>query len=296
MGVDNRMTVGADRDSLLKSAQAEDWRERAQIRLERAVLIERHWGAITARMLALAGLKYGDRVLDVGTGHGEPALAAARVVGTEGQVVGIDLSPEMIEVARRRADLVHERGVEWIVQDAEQLDLPPETFDVALSRNSMMFLPHPDQAVHRIRDALVPDGRFVLAVVGPESTQPQWTLTVTAIADALGVAQPAPGRVGQPGVYSLSDGSVLAKLLSDAGFTGVVVEASQLVYDFSSPDEVVSWHSINPTIMNLFAGQSDENRQRAWSAVVAAAAARGDPDGHVRIASTILYAYGTRPH
>jgi enediyne biosynthesis protein CalE5 len=288
------MNVGEQRDQALKAAQAEDWRERAQVRLERASLIERQWGQITDHLLRIADVRSGDRVLDVGTGHGEPAITAARTVGPGGHVVGLDLSPEMIEVARRRAGLEGVAGVDWQVQDAERLDLAAESFDVVLSRNCLMFLPHPDRAAERFRDVLVDGGRFALAVVGPERTQPQWTMTVNAIAETLGVELPPPGEVGKPGVYSLSDESVLRRLLGDAGFADVVVETRELVYDFASPEEVVTWHSINPTIMGLFAGHSEDRRQRAWQAVVDAAAARACADGHVRIPSQILYACGAR--
>jgi enediyne biosynthesis protein CalE5 len=288
------MNLSEERDIALKAAQAEDWRERAQIRLERASLIERQWGPITARLLEIAAVGAGDRVLDVGTGHGEPAITAARLVGPTGHVVGLDLSPEMIEVARRRAGLEGVHGVDWQVQDAEQLALGDESFDIVVSRNSLMFLPHPGRAARRIRDVLVDGGRFALAVVGAEPTQPQWTMTVDAIATTLQVEPPPPGEVGRPGVYSLSDEAVLAQLFDDAGFEEVAVETRELVYDFASPDEVVTWHSINPTIMGLFAGQSEVRRQMAWRAVVDAAAARAQADGHVRIASQILYACGAK--
>ncbi|HTX07350.1 MAG TPA: methyltransferase domain-containing protein [Solirubrobacteraceae bacterium] len=288
------MSIAGERDKQLKEAQAEDWRERAATRLERAALIERHWGEITAHLLAITGVQAGDRVLDVGTGHGEPALTAAGLVGWVGRVVGVDLSPEMIAVAKQRAALEHIEGVEWMVQDAERLDFAPASFDVVVSRNALMFLPHPQLAVSRIRDVLAPGGRFALAVVGPEPTQPQWTMTVTAIVEALGVAPPPPGAVGQPGVYSLSDPELLSTLLGDAGFDDVTIETRELVYDFSSPAEVVTWHEINPTIMSLFAGQSQERRSQAWGAVIAAATARAGSDGHVRIPSQILYASGRR--
>jgi SAM-dependent methyltransferase len=215
-------------------------------------------------------------------------------VGRAGHVTGLDLSPEMIDVARRRAALATVEGVEWLVQDAEQLDLPGSTFDVVLSRNSLMFLPHPERAIERIHGLLVDGGRFALAVVGPEPTQPQWTMTVTAIADTLGIEPPPPGEVGKPGVYSLSDDVVLGSLLRDASFQQVTVETRDLVYDFSSPDEVLTWHSINPTIMGMLARHPAQRQRDAWQAVVDAAAGRADPDGHVRIASQILYAYGER--
>jgi ubiquinone/menaquinone biosynthesis C-methylase UbiE len=288
------MSLGEEHADRVKVAQAAHWRDRAAIRLERADLIERHWARITARLLEIVNLRDGDRVLDIGTGHGEPAITMAAVVGGGGRVVGIDLSPEMIEVAQRRAELAGVQEVEWLVQDAEKLDVQPGSFDAAVARNSLMFLPEPERAIALIFDALRPGGRFALAVVGPEKTQPQWTMTIEAIARSLEIAPPR-GEVGQPGVYSISDRDLLERLLRGPGFTDVAIEESELVYDFTAPPEVVAWHAINPTIMSMFAGQPEGLVQAAWQAVVDAATSRADPDGHVRISSQILYASGARP-
>src|SRR4051812_11484363 len=100
-------------------------------------LFERGAGAVTARLLELAGLRAGHAVLDVGCGQGEPALAAAEAVGPRGRVLGVDLSPRMVAVARRRA-----RGrpnVTFRVADVEAVDLPARSFDVVLSRWGLMF-------------------------------------------------------------------------------------------------------------------------------------------------------------
>jgi SAM-dependent methyltransferase len=288
------MSVGEGRADRLKQAQALDWRDRAAIRLERAGLIERHWGPLTTRLIEIVNLGAGAIALDVGTGHGEPAITMASIVGVGGRVLGIDLSPEMIEVAQHRAAIAGVQNVEWLVQDAEKLDVDAGSFDAVVARNSLMFLPEPGRAIDLIFDALRPGGRFALAVVGPENTQPQWTMTIEAIARSLQVAPPR-GEVGQPGVYSISDPDVLERLLRAPGFTAVRIERSELIYDFSSPQEVVTWHAINPTIMSMFAGQPEARVRAAWQAVVDAAASRADSDGHVRISSQILYASGTRP-
>jgi ubiquinone/menaquinone biosynthesis C-methylase UbiE len=279
----------------VKAAQAQQWRSRSAVRLERAELIERHWAPITRELLAQAGVSAGAHVLDVGTGHGEPALTAARVVGSRGRVVGVDLSPEMIEVAKIRAH--HSVGdfVEWRVDDAERLDLTDASFDAVLCRNSLMFVPDPELAVRRMLAVLRPGGTAAVAVVGPEPTQEQWTMTVDAIVTSLGVPRPPAGAVGEPGVYSVSDAALLERLFSRAGFGAVEVTAQRLVYDFHRPQEVVEWHEINPTIMGLFEGQSQDAADAAWRAVVDAARERADVDGHVRIPSEILYARGRRP-
>jgi ubiquinone/menaquinone biosynthesis C-methylase UbiE len=80
---------------------------------------ERGAVAVTTRLLELAELRPGQVVLDVATGHGEPALTAARLVGPTGRVVGVDIASEMLAIARRRAAGVD--NVELIESDLESL-------------------------------------------------------------------------------------------------------------------------------------------------------------------------------
>ena len=278
----------------LKAEQASQWQAGAPVRLQRAELIEKHWGSISSELLSRARLVAGARLLDVGTGHGEPALAGARIVGPTGHVIGVDLSQDMLEAARARAADAGIENVTWVEQDAEELDLRAGTFDAAVSRNSMMFLPRPERAMRRVLEHLRPGGRFVVGVVGPEETQEQWTMTVDAIVTSLGIPPPPRGKLGEPGVYSLSSAEVLTSLLERAGYVDVRIELEELVYDFAMPEEVVTWHEINPTIVGLIAGRSEPDVRAAWRAVVKAARTRIDPDGHVRIPSQMIYAVGQR--
>jgi SAM-dependent methyltransferase len=230
----------------------------------------------------------------VATGHGEPALLAAQHVGRHGRVLGTDLSPEMIEVARTRADRAGVENVEFRVQDAERTDVGDEVFDVAVSRNSLMFMPDPLAAVRGMYDAVRRGGRACIAVVGPPETQRQWNLTVETLTATLGVEPPPQGAVGEPGVYAVSDVGLLGDLFTQAGFADVETSSRTLVYDFEKPRDIVDWHLINPTILGIVSGQEQDAVDRAWDAVVDAAAALADDDGHVRIPSEILYVHGTR--
>ena len=72
--------------------------------MERVVeLIDRHAGEVSERLVEMAGIKEGDRVLDVAAGYGEPSLTAARKVGPEGSVIATDISAEMLDFGRQRA-------------------------------------------------------------------------------------------------------------------------------------------------------------------------------------------------
>lgn len=115
------------------------------------------------KMLDLAGLKTGDRVLDVGCGPGSLTLKAKARVGETGQTFGIDASPEMIEVARTKAQRA-ETQVDFRLEVVEKLPFPNQSFDVVLSSLMMHHLPDDlkRQALKEIHRVLKPGGVLVI--------------------------------------------------------------------------------------------------------------------------------------
>ena len=91
-------------------------------------------GHISERLVELAGVQSGSRVLDVAAGYGEPALTAARRAGPEGRVVATDISAEMLAFGRERAAAAGLGNVEFMESDASSLDFPRASFDAAVSR------------------------------------------------------------------------------------------------------------------------------------------------------------------
>lgn len=138
-------------------------------------------------LIALAGLSPAERVLDVGTGAGMPALAAAHVVGPRGGVLGIDLSEGLLTRARERA---RSRAVsEWTEfrsMDAEALDVPEGSFDVCLSLYALLHFPDPLAALRQMFRAVRPGGRLVVAVGSrPALTSPAaWLHYLQRLPDA----------------------------------------------------------------------------------------------------------------
>jgi ubiquinone/menaquinone biosynthesis C-methylase UbiE len=122
-----------------------------------------------AELLAAAALAPGARVLDVACGTGLVSLQAADVVGPTGRVCGIDLSAQMIEAARRNAQVRGLPNVEFARMDAESLALPDASVDVALCALGLMYLPNPELALREMRRVLHRDGRAVIAVWGERS-------------------------------------------------------------------------------------------------------------------------------
>ena len=102
---------------------------------------QRLTAAVSERMLDLAGVRRGQRVLDIATGRGEPALRAAARVGPEGVVVGTDRSDDMLAFARERASRAGIANLTLAVADARTLaGVPGQGFDVALCRWGLMYV------------------------------------------------------------------------------------------------------------------------------------------------------------
>ncbi|WP_160050187.1 MULTISPECIES: class I SAM-dependent methyltransferase [unclassified Nocardiopsis] len=182
-------------------------------------VFERGAARVTDRLLELGGVRPGQRVLDVATGLGEPALTAARAVGPRGRVVGVDISPGMLEVAARRA-----RGlgnIEFEVGDLEAIDRQTGSFDVVLSRWGLMFALDRVRALRTIAGLLAPGGVLAAAVWGPPRSAPMMSFGYAVLGKMIDLEPPPPGT---PGPFTMSEPEGVAEELRAAGLGEVSVE------------------------------------------------------------------------
>jgi SAM-dependent methyltransferase len=246
---------------------------------------ERGGAPVTRLLLQLGGVRPGQAVLDVGTGLGEPALTAARVVGPAGRVVGIDFSSSMLDLARRRADGLG--NVEFMVSNLESVSLPERSFDVVLSRWGLMFAFDHVATFSGLARLLVPGGVLAAAVWGPAPDVPMIGLGFAVLSQRLELPPPPPGM---PGPFSMSDPARLTSELTAAGFTDVSVT------EFVAPfwmDTVQQYIDLNRAVSppRLYAmlrdrfGSADD--PATWQAVGKAAEKYRTPDG-LSLPSTAL--------
>ncbi len=125
--------------------------------LERLIQQAAHVGDLTAQVLQLAGLRQGMRVLDVGSGAGDVAFLAARLVGPEGEVIGVDQSPEAVALANRRAAAAGLSHVSFRVGDVASLELDGPV-DAVIGRLVLMYFRDPAAVVRRLAGLARPGG------------------------------------------------------------------------------------------------------------------------------------------
>ena len=113
-----------------------------------------------ANPFSLGRLEPGERVLDLGSGAGTDSLVAARMVGPKGRVTGIDMTPEMLDKARRSAAEMGAENVEFVEAEAERLPFADASFDVVISNGVIDLIPDKDAVFSELHRVLEPGGRI----------------------------------------------------------------------------------------------------------------------------------------
>ena len=127
----------------------------------------RIYGESTQRLCKRAGIAQRMRVLEIGSGAGDVSLMLAELVGPEGQVVGVDVNPTILDTARQRATDAATRNVEFIASDARALDFS-DKFDAIVGRFVLMYMADPGEAFAQLITHLKPGG--IVAFQEPEYT------------------------------------------------------------------------------------------------------------------------------
>lgn len=248
--------------------------------------------SVSDRLVALAAIEPGHRVLDVATGIGEPAVTAARKVGTGGRVVATDLSPQMLAIARARASELALTNMDFRIMDAERPDLPAGTFHAILCRWGIMFFPDPVAALRALSRLLVPGGRLAAAVWADPPQVPIISLRTDVAARMLAPPPPPPGT---PSAFSLADPSTVEAVFHGAGLSDVHTERLTAVFEFESLATFARFQEdvAGPRVPTL-ADQPPELQAQFWEAVATAARPYASLDETVRLPNELICVVGRR--
>lgn len=187
-----------------------------------------------ARMLELAQVGAGDRVLELACGPGGLGLAAAERVGPGGEVLLTDVAEEMTAIAAARGAELGLGNVAVRRLDLERIDEPDASYDVVLCREGLMFALEPGRAVGEIRRVLRPGGRAAVAVWAARERNPWLGLVMDVVSAQIGAPVPPPGI---PGPFALGDADELRRLFDEAGLADVRVGELSVPLRTASFDE-----------------------------------------------------------
>jgi ubiquinone/menaquinone biosynthesis C-methylase UbiE len=179
---------------------------------------------VTDQLIKSAEITSGQIVLDVATGTGQPALTISKVVGPNGRVVGVDLSPEMLGVAKEEAAYQGlTNAVFQVVKDESLSTFSDNTFDSVVCRNGLMFMPGPVKALKAFLRVLKPGGKASVTVWGSPEKSPVMGVVMKAISKHVSdMKPPSPGTPGGP--FSIPSVDMLRDYFLKAGFSNFNAE------------------------------------------------------------------------
>ena len=274
-----------------REAQHEQWDSAAVGWKEWSEFAERAYGHISRRLVELADVQAGSRVLDVAAGYGEPALTAAHIAGREGRVVATDISAEMLAFGRERVRAAGLTNVEFLESDASTLDFPPESFDATVSRWGIIFEPDAVAAAGRIRGFLRRGARIAVSSWGEPDQVPFLSIPMRTTMKRFDLPPPPPGT---PGPLSRPTPGALSELLEGGGFSEVAVERDEVTFEFDSATAFTAYvRAIAAPIRVMIEQHAGGAEEAAWDAITEAAADAGGNSQPLRFSNVVLLGSGT---
>lgn len=176
---------------------------------------------VGAALLARAAYQPGERVVDIGCGGGATSLAIAGAVAPGGEVLGIDVSPDLVAASARRAQQAGLNNARFRCADAATVGLDGAPFDRLCSRFGSMFFAEPASAFANLRRLLRPGARIDLAIWAAADENPWMQSGVSVARPYLDLPMPVPGA---PGPFAFADLAYLGEVLTAGGFSSVETE------------------------------------------------------------------------
>lgn len=215
---------------------------------------------VAADLVDAATPRPGERVLDVACGTGAVTRLAAKRVGSEGTVAGLDPNPGMLEVAREVSP--SGASIRWHQAPAEEIPLPDGSFDLVLCGMGLQFFSDRPAGLREIRRVLVPGGRLVANVPGP--TPPPFEIMAEELTRHVDPESASFARA----VFSLHDPDEIRTLTADAGFQDVQVRSAPRALSLPAPGDFLRQYVESTPLAAAVAAVDEERRaalERAFS-------------------------------
>jgi ubiquinone/menaquinone biosynthesis C-methylase UbiE len=228
-------------------------------------LIDLQLSPLGLRAIDALGLGSGDTVVDIGCGAGQTLLQLAERVGTEGQVIGVDVAPLLLEIAKRRTEPLSQ--VRLIQADAQSLDLPAESADAVFSRFGVMTFDDPVAAFANFRRILRPSGALAFSC---------WRSLQENELDHLPLSAAGVQSTLDESPFSFADPNHIRHTLEPAGFSEIIVQSHD--EKVSSGDlDAMTWVLLKVGPLGRIVRENPGRRADAEPLLRKTLAALGDP-------------------
>jgi SAM-dependent methyltransferase len=234
-------------------------------------LVPAFFAGCAERLLELAEVKPGERVLDIATGTGIVARMAATQVGGEGKVTGTDVNEGMLAAAAAAGP----EDVEWQPAEATSLPFPDGSYDLVTCQQGLQFLIDRPAALHEMRRVLAPQGRVAIAVWRGIAVNPAFVAVVDVLDRYVG--NDAGMVMREP--FAGPDRADLHRLLTAAGFRGVRVRIGIIDVRFPSAREFLRREVVSTPLAEPVSGLDEARHEEMLAELERTLAPYTDDDG-----------------
>ena len=181
------------------------------------------------KLLQLAAVKAGDKIIDIACGTGLVSFPAAELAGEKGFVMANDISDKMVETGTAITKERNLSNISFQRKDAEELDVEDNSYDIALCALGLMYFPDPLKAIKEMYRSLKPGGYVVVAVWGKRKN--------CGWADVFEIVDRRVASEVCPMFFNLGNEGTLQQYMNAGGFKNLAIERINTVLDYSSGEE-----------------------------------------------------------
>lgn len=219
----------------------------------------------TLKMLEMAEVSAGKRVLDLASGAGNQTLVAAKKVGSDGQIVANDISPTMLEHVKKNAKAKGFSNVTTLLGAVQELDISPDTFDSAICRFALMLFADPEVALAKVHEALKPNGKIAVIVFSTPECNPFFVKPMQILLRNAGKTPP----VGAPGLFSLGTPDKLENLFAGNGYSNISISTEDILFKMPPANEsLIMMQEAFGAYRAVISDSPEEVQKTAWQEVL----------------------------
>lgn len=248
-----------------KNTTHDQWQAAAEAWYRWSPTLNQWLGKATDKMLDMAVITSGQRVLDVAAGAGEQSITTAKKVGPSGHVLATDISANILEYAKQMAREAGVNNIETKVMDGENLTLEDETFDAVISRVGLIYFPDQQKALGEMLRVLKRGGKIAAIVYSTPEKNKFFSVPVSIIRNRAKLPPPLPG---QPGPFSLGAEGVIEKVFIQAGFSKVRSELVESPLQLPSAKDCVRFEKESfGALHQMMSSLSEAEKESVWEEI-----------------------------